>query len=63
MQYKVNAQAHTHTKQAQVRNRHMHKQVYMHETGARVKVYTRQTGVHTHMKAPDMKGCLWEPGF
>lgn len=63
MQYKVNAQAHTHAKQAQVRNRHMHKQVYMHETGARVKVYTRQTDVHTHMKAPDMKGCLWEPSF
>ena len=40
-----------------------HEQVYTHETGEYVKVYTCQTRVHIHMKAPDMKDCLWEPGF
>ena len=57
-QCRVNAQAHTHAKQVHA---HMNRCTRMKR--ARVKVYTRQTGVHTHMKAPDMKDCLWEPGF
>ena len=59
-QYRVvNAQVYTYETGACT-----HEEVYTHETGARMKqVYTRQTGVHTHGKAPDMKGCLWEPGF